>query len=490
MALLGGWVLFESRRDAWTQAYETSDNLLLTLQRDVRRDVGVFALSLQDTIDTLAEPGFAQASPRIRRQALVNRAMTAENLGSLLVLDARGTVIVADSTAFNANTPNLSGYDYFQVHRDAADAGLYVSRPFVSPMHDGEPSIALSRRLTAPDGSFGGVVLSTMRLSSFQNLFEQLDVGKRGSITLYRTDGHVVARYPYHGEDFDRDLRHDPIFQQFSAARSGRFVAASPFDGVERLYTFRHVGDLPLVLSVNLSEDEILAAWRGRALVMGSMLGALCLATATLSLLLRRELLRRASAELALTDAAGQLAVLAMTDSLTGMPNRRRFDAVFAEAWVHAQRNRKPVSLVLIDVDRFKAYNDRYGHQDGDVCLREIAGALQDAVRHPDDLVARLGGEEFVALLPDTGVAEAERIARRICATVSGRALPHAGNPAGGIVTVSLGCATALPHLDGTSPGALVASADVLLYEAKRTGRNKVVSTLPPVLMSARSARA
>ena len=489
MLLLGGWVLFQSRQDAWTQAYEASDNLLLTLQRDIRRDVGVFALSLQDTIDTLAQPGFAQAPAAVRRHALVNRAMTAENLGSLLVLDARGDVVVDDSTSFNARTPNLADYDFFKVHRGAVDTGLYLSRAFRSPLHDGDPSIALSRRLTAPDGSFGGVVMSMMRLSSFQNLFEQLEVGMQGSITLCRTDGHLVARYPYHSEDFDRDVGTGEIFQKFSAARSGRFVSTSTFDGVRRLYTFRHVGDLPLVLSVNLSEDDILAPWRRRALTMGGMLVALCLATATLSLLFRRELLRRASAERALTDAAGQLAALAMTDSLTGVSNRRRFDAELAQVWTRAERQRGPVSLLLIDVDRFKAYNDRYGHQDGDACLRAVAETVQGLVDRPGDLFARLGGEEFVALLPGTSAAEAEGLAGRICAAVFDRALPHAGNlTCGGVVTVSIGCATALPHPGGTAAIALVASADALLYEAKRTGRNRVVGTVHAVLASARAA--
>lgn len=488
MLLLSSWVLFEARQDAWTRAYQASDNLLLTLQRDIRRDVGIFALSLQDVIDTLAQPGFAQASPGVRRQALVERTTTAENLGSLLVLDAKGDVVVNDSTAFNSHTVNLSNYDFFQVPRDTPNAGLYLSRPFRSPLHDGDPSLALSRRLPAPGGGFGGVVVSMMRLSSFQNLFEQLDVGAGGSIALITTDGHSVARYPFKSDDLDRDLRHTDIFDRFSAARSGRFLATS-MDGVRRLYTFRHVGDLPLILSVNLAEDDVLAPWRARALVMSALLGVLCLATATLSLLFRRELLRRASAERALTDAAGQLAALAMTDSLTGLPNRRRFDAVLAEEWARGKRVGGPVSLLLIDVDRFKAYNDRYGHLEGDTCLREVARAVQGALQSPGDLFARLGGEEFVVIMPGSGAAEAERTAKRICTAVAAQALPHAGNPGcGGVVTVSLGCATAFPHHDGASAAALIARADALLYEAKRMGRNRVVSTAPAVLVSSRAA--
>ena len=474
--ITGGWIIVEARRDAWRQADLASENLVLALQRDVRRDVGVFALTLQDVIDTLAEPGLAQASPRIRRQALVGRATTSENLGSLLVLDAQGNVIVDDSTTFVSSRLNLADQDYFKVQRDRPDVGLYLGRPFRSRLQDGDLSIALSRRLPAANGGFGGVVVGNLRLSSFQNLFDQFDVGANGSIDLTRTDGHVVARYPYRSEDLDRDVHGSDVFKRFSSARSGRFIATSSLDGVERLYTFRHVGDLPLVLSVNLSVDEILAPWRRRALAMSVILVALCLATLTLSLLFRRELARRASAERALTEAAGQLTALAMTDSLTGLPNRRHFDVVLAAEWARAERYGEPISLLLLDVDRFKAFNDCYGHQEGDVCLQRIARAAQAVVQRPGDLLARYGGEEFVAVLPDTDGAGAAKVAERIRDAVTALALPHVGNAAcGSIVTVSLGCAAVIPAQETEGATVLVARADALLYEAKRKGRNRVM---------------
>ncbi len=470
-----GWVTFESRQDAWRQADLASDNLLLALQRDVRRDIGVFALSLQDAIDTLSDPGIAEASLRVRRQALVNRVSTSENLGSLLVLDPRGEVIVNDSTTFVSDKHNFADQRYFQVQRDQPDVGLYLSRPFRSQFQDADPSIALSRRLPAGKDGFGGVVVGTMRLSSFQNLFEQFGVGAHGSIDLTRTDGHIVAHYPYRSEDLDRDVRDSEVFENFSKARSGRFVATSALDGVERLFTFRRVGDLPLILSVNLSADEILAPWRKRALSTSVILGALCLATAILTLLFRRELVRRASAERALNEAGERLAALAMTDSLTGLPNRRRFDEVLASEWARAERYGGSVSLLLLDVDRFKAFNDRYGHQEGDLCLQRVAWAARNAVQRPGDLLARFGGEEFVVVLPETGDVGAAKVAERIRQAVAALAIPHEDNPTcGDVVTVSLGCAATVPADESAGATALVARADACLYQSKRSGRNRV----------------
>jgi diguanylate cyclase (GGDEF)-like protein len=174
-----------------------------------------------------------------------------------------------------------------------------------------------------------------------------------------------------------------------------------------------------------------------------------------------------------------QLDNFAHIDGLTGIANRRRFDEVLEREWQAASRSRSRLSVVMVDVDRFKAYNDRYGHQAGDSCLHHVAQALYGVPNRATDLVARYGGEEFVILLPATDAEGAARIAERGRADIQALALEHAGNPSGGgHVSISAGVATLVPPDDAAPAGsqALVAEADAALYEAKRTGRNRVVA--------------
>lgn len=163
---------------------------------------------------------------------------------------------------------------------------------------------------------------------------------------------------------------------------------------------------------------------------------------------------------------------LAVTDPLTGLPNRRRLDEVVSAAWGGWRRDRTPVSMLMIDIDHFKALNDAAGHLVGDTCLKAVATALATACGVPDGLVCRWGGEEFMALLPGTDGAAAAEFSRLALAAIRNLALPHPTAPAGR-VTVSIGVATAPPTAE-MAPEDLVALADQALYAAKRAGRDRV----------------
>ncbi len=174
-----------------------------------------------------------------------------------------------------------------------------------------------------------------------------------------------------------------------------------------------------------------------------------------------------------------QLDKIAYTDGLTGIANRRRFDEAFEREWRAAARGAAMLSLIMIDVDRFKAFNDLYGHQAGDACLRQVALAIQSAAQRPYDLTARYGGEEMVMLLPATDSDGARQVAERACKAVRALGIRHEANPDHShVLTVSAGVATTDPSIARAveSRHALVAEADAHLYEAKRRGRNRVVS--------------
>lgn len=186
-----------------------------------------------------------------------------------------------------------------------------------------------------------------------------------------------------------------------------------------------------------------------------------------------RDISERKRSEENLQSAYRAMESLVVVDALTGISNRRRFDEALATEWRRALRDSEKVSLLLIDADHFKRYNDTYGHVRGDSCLKQIAEAALDVVLRPGDLVARYGGEEFAVVLPGTDDMGAKAVAEDICQAVRNRRLPHEGN-APGIVTVSIGCATIVPQR-GKTPQDLIEAADQALYRAKGRGRNRVV---------------
>jgi diguanylate cyclase (GGDEF)-like protein/PAS domain S-box-containing protein len=184
-----------------------------------------------------------------------------------------------------------------------------------------------------------------------------------------------------------------------------------------------------------------------------------------------RDIGDRKAAEVQMQSAFDTVERLAMMDGLTGVANRRLLDETLHREWLSARRDGTPLSVLLIDVDHFKAYNDCYGHLAGDECLRRIAIEIQSVLRRPLDLLARYGGEEFVAILPNTPQANAEAVAERVREIVEECAMGHMDSPCG-VVTVSLGCATTVPvAADGEN--LLLKAADTALYLAKANGRNR-----------------
>ncbi len=192
-----------------------------------------------------------------------------------------------------------------------------------------------------------------------------------------------------------------------------------------------------------------------------------------------RDVTRQKEAEQALEHAMAELAAKASTDGLTGVANRGRFDEVLDQEWRRAMRGGETMALLLIDADHFKAFNDRYGHQAGDTCLKAIASGIAAQIRRPHDLAARYGGEEFAVILPATSLDGALDVGERVRAAIEALDIPHEAN-ADGVVTVSIGVAAAMPTADIAQQG-LLEAADAALYSAKRDGRNRVQAAMLPI---------
>lgn len=176
-----------------------------------------------------------------------------------------------------------------------------------------------------------------------------------------------------------------------------------------------------------------------------------------------------------LAEANRQLQKLSSQDGLTHIPNRRRFDEMLHKEWHRAMRHSSSLSMIMIDIDFFKLYNDHYGHQGGDDCLIKVAHILQDSVQRESDILARYGGEEFSVILPETGIHGANEVAEQMRQQIFGAHIPHAKSSVSPFVTISLGVAAAVPER-ASNPSCLIQAADKALYQAKQNGRNTIAT--------------
>nr|AYQ73987.1 diguanylate cyclase [Cohnella candidum] len=190
-----------------------------------------------------------------------------------------------------------------------------------------------------------------------------------------------------------------------------------------------------------------------------------------------RNVTERKLAELRLQEANQMLSRMATKDGLTGISNRRHFDEMLDTEWKRAIRESSAITIVMCDIDHFKAYNDTYGHLGGDECLKKVASAIDAAATRPGDMAARYGGEEFILLLPDTDLNGGQEVASRLREAVLSLRLPHEKSQAGEIVTISAGVASLVPQAD-FEPKMLIDLADKALYQAKLNGRNRVAATV------------
>ncbi|WP_354116369.1 MULTISPECIES: diguanylate cyclase [unclassified Bradyrhizobium] len=492
---------------------------------------------------------------------------------------------------------NNSDRDYFQYHRVNTDRGTLIGKP-VKSRSGGQWIITASRRFNHPDGSFAGVVLTSIDVAYFTEFYRRFDIGPNGAVSLLNTGGILLARSrDDDGAYVGRDMSGSPLFRTLNSRPDASvYYFKSPLDGRQRLSFYQVSSHYPIVILATKDQDDVLAPWREQALMRMGIVAGLTLALALLGLWLVRYLSQRQLMAAAIVakeadfrllaeqcsdvvmriglderilyaspscarilgwdpakllgtsalaglnsedrprveqvvaalkngeaeeariiyrsphrekgeiwvetalrvtrstetneidgvvaisrdmteqkDLQDKLAALAISDGLTGLANRRHFDERLAEEWARAKRDGAPLSLLLIDVDYFKKFNDQYGHQAGDACLRALARILEAHVRRPADLAARYGGEEFALLLPNTDSEGCEQVGERVRGALRQLAMLHASNLPSKIATVSLGGATNLPAQGASDCGTLVAAADRALYAAKDGGRDRLI---------------
>ncbi len=458
--------LWESRNRDREQARLAASNVIASISSEIERNLELYGLSLDAVADGLKLPDIATIHPELRQRVLFDRAATAKDMGSMFVLDREGTLIY-DSRILAPMPEGHAERDYFVAHRQNSRAGLYLSKPWRAI--DGH-YIAISRVLTDASGAFAGTVVGTMRLSYFETMFRELNLGTRNTITLVRENGTLIMRAPLERDLIGRNLASSPVFARLVAYPSGSFEDVGRIDGVERLFVFKRVAEYPLIVSYNLATADIYAGWWRKAWQFGSLILALCAINLMLVVFLIRALKQRG-------EAQQQLAAMATTDALTGLYNRRALESAFEREWRRAQRDVKPLALLMIDADSFKSYNDQFGHQAGDIALTAIAHCIQGSARRAADVCARYGGEEFAVLLPGLSTAEAAEHAETVRASVLTLRAQQQGRP-DSTPTISIGAASMIPRA-GLEPRDLIKAADSALYDAKRNGRNRTACSHP-----------
>jgi diguanylate cyclase (GGDEF)-like protein len=465
---LVAWKAVEARTAALTQNERDIRNLAHSLAEHASHTVLAADVAMSAIVDLLK-----YQRPRSDRFELFlrNTVEALPQLREIGVLNSEGYWTYSSL----ADTPQYSNADrpYFVYHRDTVDPKLRISEPFKSRL-TGRATILLSKRISNPDGSFGGALVAGIDSEYFTNFYKAFNLGPHAGITLIRSDGIVLTRWPLleSAQDFSKlETFRTEIIQ----GTAGYYRLRSPFDGLLKSFGYEHASQYPLILTVARPEDEVLAGWEA-GLRSDLMVAALLMCSVfLLAILLSAQLRARSSMERVLKELNARLAELATTDGLTGLANRRTFDAAMRREFNNCDR----ISVMLMDIDNFKGFNDSLGHQAGDECLKRVAQVIADATSNTSALSARYGGEEFAIILPGVSEQGALKVAEAIRLTTRSLAI---ANPAAsrGFLSISFGIASKTP--DTADQAMLVGDADLALYEAKRLGRNCSVvnSSLKP----------
>jgi diguanylate cyclase (GGDEF)-like protein len=441
-------------------------------------------------------------------------------ISSLSVVGGDGKI--GCSTEPKAVGVDVSDRSYF---RRALSSSEFVMSDYLLGRATGTPIVMASYATVSKDMQ-SVVVIAAMNLE-WMGGFAAL-VNRRPGIVVDLIDatGTVLARYPRSPVMAGQDRRDHPLVAAMLERQEG-YIATEGFDDIRRIYGYVSLPWTKARLAVGLSEAEILsridqmifmayahlaffgllallAAWLAGEKLIVSPIRALANRAArfgrgefdapmqpivwiaefqALAAAFDDMAQKLAERERQLRTANLHLTQLATSDGLSGLANRRGFDARLEAEWELAAELRRPIGLLMLDVDHFKLFNDRYGHLEGDHCLRGVGEVLLKMCKGEADFAARYGGEEFALLLPDATLEKALELAAELRRTVESLSFPNTQSP-WGFVTVSVGVAALIPE-DGDSAEKLVEAADAGLYAAKRRGRNTVVAHDPVILSQA-----
>ncbi len=478
-------VLYQSYTQVERVAADNALNVARIAQRSISRNVELLSLALDNLAWRYRHTQIHTMPESQKRDFLLGEKIEASYIAALGIVRADGALVVGSPSLAEILPGQYNEQTFFTSHRDQAAAGLSISAPLTIRLERRMQAVVLSKRLAQVDGSFAGVAFMVLYLDYFRDLFQGLSLEKDGVMSLYSLEGIAYMRLPYN-ESFigarveDMSRFRSLLTEAGNAPVQGSYFARSRQDGLNRLYAYVRVPDTPWVVFVGHTHNVVFHEWFKMLYAVLFLMAAFGIASLYLLIRLHQEFSRRSKIDELLEEQA-------RVDKLTNLLNRRALDEVINDAWCKSQRNPAThFSLLFIDVDWFKRYNDTYGHKAGDYALMAVARCIAGAVSRLSDKAGRYGGEEFLVLLDETDLVGAEHVAERILNAVRTMKIPHQCSPFGRL-TVSIGISRLQRGLHHEVED-VVKDADAGLYQAKNGGRNRLhVMSRQPHLSSVNS---
>ncbi|MEO4017097.1 sensor domain-containing diguanylate cyclase [Pseudomonas rossensis] len=462
--------LEQSRRHDLALAQVASTNLTRAMAQQAEDTFMQADLVLTSLADWIQVDGFGAPQKARLQKTFARRVQALNQLHGIFLFDQKGQWVV---TSFDElpRGPGVGDRDYFKFHQQNVSSLAHIG-PAIRSRKNGEWIIPISKRVNDKNGNFQGVLLAGIKMAYFDQFFKSFSIDDNGSMFLGLTDGTLLARRPFVESLIGTSLAKSEIFEKLLPnAPSGNAMFSSLVDGVVRLYGYRQLDTYPLVVSAASSRDSILKDWNDTAFRSTVIVALVVLGVGLFGWVFLYQVRVGEQVEADLRKAKEALKLIATHDSLTGLGNRRLFEGALDIEFGRGARQSSSLSLIMLDIDYFKRYNDAYGHVAGDHCLAEVARAVKGCCHRKADLAVRYGGEEFAVLLPDTDIHGAMVIAEQIRRSVMDKNIIHSGSPSG-FVTVSLGCYSFVPT-GRDSMEVFIERADAALYQAKHSGRNR-----------------